>query len=277
MNMASLGVTGNIGGVVTGIILVLVLGVLALTFAPNILVAANGMYTEGIKAGKLGNEERITRLAKRDGTDNADTTWKKAEGNSSLVFTLAPFTADGLTCSFDKEVNQASGGDISYFTPKGTLITMAQGTASKDWADSGTTCQTSLPADSTTGIGGLWTLLIQVVGLVMMIGPITFLSFMAASWLRSANIGGAMSIGVIIAVVIGVVVIGETLSTLFAPLDVLVDYVSGPRLDMFQSGIGNIARTLSNFYVVGLAAGLIPLGQMFWRSKMGSGSGRGGV
>ena len=252
--MSSLGNVGNIGGVVTSIILVLVIGVLALNFAPNLLVSANAMYLEGERAAEI-NGELVNRVVAQGTHTNADDAW--AAASTALLLTT---TGDnGAACPAQANLADST----SYYTSKGTLVTTGASKAAPDG------CTIHTPSNSTTGIGGLWTLLIQVVGLVMMIGPIAFLSFMASSWISSANIGGAMSIGVIIGVVIGVVVIGETLSTLFDPLDTLVNYVSGPRLDMFQTGIGGIARTLSNFYVIGLAAGLIPLGQLFWRSRMG--------
>lgn len=263
----SLGSTSGIGRMVTAIIGLLVMAVIALQFAPNVLLGVDTMFLEGKKALVL-NGERMTRVVEKQSSpnDNADASWNNAASSAITTLTLTSATVGACQTDFTA---YGLAENKSYYTPEGEEFATAAKTVPL------AACAISDPSRSTVGVGGIWLLLVQVIGVVLIVGPIGFLAWMGTSWVRSAGMGGVGSIALIIGAVVGVVIIAETLATLFAPLDELVEMVSGQRLAMFQEGIGTITRELANFYVIGLAAALIGLGMLYWRTK-GSG-GMGGV
>lgn len=260
----AIGSFSGIGRIVTAIIGLLIMAVIALQFSPNVLMSINGMYMQGQSAAVLTSTgERFTFLSAKDaGTDGAAKTWEKV--NNSGPKTTVAITGLGVAAT-GCTVTAPAG---SYYTPEGTLVKLA----TADTWPATPKCTTELAARSTTGLD-IWGLLIQVIGIVLTVGPIGFLSYMGANWVKTAGMAGSMGIAMIIGAVIGVVIIAETLSTLFDPLDALVRLIGGHQLAMFQTGIGAITKELVNFYVIGLAAALIGLGTLYWNNKGMTGNG----
>ena len=255
-NLADMGNIGDIGGIVGSVIALGVAAIILLTFSVPIIGDVDGIAVQSKSSGHcLYNGERFDRLVKAGSHTTADAAWASVKTTSANKV----------------DVTDSSGACVvaaaTYFTPKGTKITLGTANIASSTTSGWKAQSASLGALSG---GSLIGLLFGAMGILIPAGALGGLAYFGAQMVQK-NIGGN-TLAIAIGATVSVIIVASILPELFAPLDVLFVALDGNRFYVYSQGIGKIASVLGNFLGIALVGGLIGLGAMLWKGARRGGS-----
>ena len=261
--MLGLGSVGNIGSLIGAVIAIGIMAIVLLTFAPTVAGDVNGIFLEG-KSTCIISGERFDQLVKASSaTQSSDDAWYEG----TTILTMAkPTTGDGCAATV---ALAGSGTGGTYYTPKGTAVTIAD-TAITKGTKLGISGTWKQPSKSVTALAGgsLALLLLGATAILIPAGALGFLAWSGAEMVRG-YIGGSV-LAIAIGATVATVVVGAMLPEIFTPLDKLFIVMDGKRYSVYNEGIGSLAGVLSNFFAISLLAGIVALGGMLWKNTKGN-------